>query len=51
MSIFILDCNFDKAKEIGNKLFTNVRYNRNFQNNMLENTAEYDFFTEQISVK
>lgn len=51
MNIHILDLNFDKAKEIGNKIFTNITLIQNGQNSMLENKTQYEFFNEQINVK
>lgn len=60
MNIYILESNFDKAKEIGNKILSNmnigftesspIQNSKSGSNKMFENSGQFDFFNEQMSI-
>ncbi|CAF0704565.1 unnamed protein product [Brachionus calyciflorus] len=50
MHLYILECNFDKAKEVGNKILSNLSITSKEPRNMFENANQFEFLNEQINI-
>jgi hypothetical protein len=65
MNIFILEGNLDKAKEIGNKILSNmnassiesckisscINNNADFNQNNSNSSSQFEFWNEQMNIK